>query len=134
MGFSGCCVIRLSEIDGSHLTGRSAFKGQPESQRIPISLPFSPGIMAAIHDAKSKDLDRNTKEYGDPKNRITTDWGVKVSTTDDWLKAASDDKQGPLLLEDPIAREKVPATLVLTILVAFSDSDKDTSIRPRAYS
>jgi catalase len=68
--------------------------------------------MVPTQDAKSKDLERNAKEYGDPKNKITTDWGVKVSTTDDWLKATSDDKQGPMLLEDPIAREKVPVTVV----------------------
>lgn len=58
---------------------------------------------------KLKDLAHNTKDVS-PKDRLTTDYGVKQSTADDWLKAASPDKAGPLLLEDPFARERVRYT------------------------
>jgi catalase len=55
---------------------------------------------------KLKDLAHDTRDMT-PKDRLTTDYGVKQSTADDWLKAASSDKTGPLLLEDPFARERV---------------------------
>ena len=45
--------------------------------------------------------------YEDPSNRITTDYGVKQSNTDDWLRVASEDKTGPALLEDHASREKI---------------------------
>src|ERR1700761_8874410 len=38
---------------------------------------------------------------------ITTDFGVSVSDTDNWLKASRGDSIGPSLLEDHIAREKI---------------------------
>nr|AAG53519.1 CAT2 catalase [Fulvia fulva] len=47
------------------------------------------------------------KDYHEPSNRITTDYGVKQHNTDDWLKIASEDKTGPMLLEDHAAREKI---------------------------
>ncbi|CAM1505032.1 Fc.00g106690.m01.CDS01 [Cosmosporella sp. VM-42] len=40
-------------------------------------------------------------------SRITTDYGVKQSNTDDWLKVHREDKTGPMLLEDPHGREKI---------------------------
>jgi catalase len=40
-------------------------------------------------------------------DRITTDFGVKQSTADDWLRANSGDRIGPALLEDSYARERV---------------------------
>jgi catalase len=43
----------------------------------------------------------------DTKSRITSDFGVRQSNTDDWLRIATDDRTGPMLLEDPFAREKV---------------------------
>ncbi len=55
---------------------------------------------------KLADLANNTKDMT-KKDRLTTDYGVKQSTADDWLKVASTDKAGPLLLEDPFARERV---------------------------
>ncbi|KAM7188905.1 CATA large catalase encoded by the catA protein [Rhypophila sp. PSN 637] len=55
---------------------------------------------------KSNDLAKETKEISD-KDRLTTDYGVKQSTADDWLKVTSQDKQGPALLEDPFARERI---------------------------
>lgn len=40
-------------------------------------------------------------------NRITTDFGVKEPTADEWLRVCSDNKTGPMLLEDSYAREKI---------------------------
>lgn len=45
--------------------------------------------------------------YDDSSNRITTDYGVKQSNTDDWLRVATEDKTGPSLLEDHAGREKI---------------------------
>lgn len=41
------------------------------------------------------------------KADMTTDFGTKVENTDDWLRVTNNDKTGPMLLEDAIAREKV---------------------------
>jgi len=57
-----------------------------EKVRENISAPFA--------DAKAKDLQKDIKDVHDPSNRITTDYGVKVSNTDDWLKVATEDKTG----------------------------------------
>lgn len=56
---------------------------------------------------KVAQLQKDMKDYHDPKARLTTDYGVKQQNTDDWLKIASEDKTGPMLLEDHAAREKV---------------------------
>ncbi|EKG13864.1 Catalase [Macrophomina phaseolina MS6] len=56
---------------------------------------------------KIQDLHNDTKDYHDSKNRITSDWGVKQTSTDDWLKVASEGKTGPALLEDAFGREKI---------------------------
>ena len=56
---------------------------------------------------KLDDMAKDTVNYHDEKNKLTTDYGVKLSNTDDWLKVASEDKTGPMLLEDPFGREKV---------------------------
>lgn len=40
-------------------------------------------------------------------DRITTDFGVKQSTADEWLRVTSDNHTGPMLLEDSYAREKI---------------------------
>ena len=75
-------------------------------------------VMHAVYGAsegdKLKDLAQNTKDMTG-KDRLTTDYGVKQSTADDWLKAASPDKAGPLLLEDPFARERVSNTGLSTL-------------------
>lgn len=36
----------------------------------------------------------------------TTDAGVKVENTDEWLRVSNEDRIGPGLLEDHMAREK----------------------------
>jgi len=56
---------------------------------------------------KVADLAPNTKDVHDDKWRITSDYGVKQTNTDNWLSASREDKNGPLLLEDPFAREKI---------------------------
>ena len=73
------------------------------------------GILpAAVHRAKAAmtpggdkiaDMARNTIEPSD-QDTYTTDWGVREPDNNDWLKVASGDKTGPMLLEDVFAREK----------------------------
>jgi hypothetical protein len=63
--------------------------------------------MTGVTNAKVAQLQADTKDAHDPKNRITSDYGVKQNNTDDWLKVATEDQQGPSLLEDHFAREKV---------------------------
>lgn len=57
-------------------------------------------------DAKQRDLERNTKDMSS-KDRLTTDYGVKQTTADDWLRVVSNEQNGPMLLEDPFARERI---------------------------
>jgi catalase len=40
-------------------------------------------------------------------SRITSDFGTKQASTDDWLKVNNEQQTGPMLIEDPFAREKV---------------------------
>jgi hypothetical protein len=56
--------------------------------------------------AKIKDLQCDVRETSSADQPITTDYGIRVSNTDNWLKVATEQATGPLLLEDPIAREK----------------------------
>lgn len=63
-------------------------------------------ILGPREGDKIDDLKKETREMT-PKMRLTTDYGVKQTTHDDWLKIADRDKTGPLLLEDPFGREKV---------------------------
>lgn len=65
----------------------------------------------AVKSASSKgkklvDLERETTDVH-AKTLFTTDHGVSVSNTDNWLRVMDDDRSGPSLLEDQIAREKV---------------------------
>jgi hypothetical protein len=64
---------------------------------------------SATESKKIKDLSRDMIDVH-TKQPITTDFGHKVSNTDNWLKIASDKSTGPHLLEDQQAREKVNAT------------------------
>jgi len=56
--------------------------------------------------AKVKQLAADTKDVNGKWN-ITSDFGVKQTNTENWLRVASEEKTGPMLLEDPFAREKV---------------------------
>ncbi|TCD70668.1 catalase A [Steccherinum ochraceum] len=64
---------------------------------------------AVTQSQKIADLQRNTvdPEKFAKDRTFTTDFGVAVSNTDDWLKAANSYGTGPSLLEDHIAREKI---------------------------
>ncbi|KAJ7910029.1 hypothetical protein B0H13DRAFT_2329706 [Mycena leptocephala] len=42
-----------------------------------------------------------------PSTGLTTDHGVRVLDTDNWLKLSNGSGPGPALLEDHIAREKI---------------------------
>lgn len=57
----------------------------------------------------SKKLEDMENDVIDVKNsqHMTTDFGHKVSNTDNWLRVASQDQTGATLLEDQVAREKV---------------------------
>ncbi|KAI9934025.1 hypothetical protein ASPWEDRAFT_48635 [Aspergillus wentii DTO 134E9] len=55
---------------------------------------------------KMVDLERDTANVH-TKQPLTTDHGTRVNNTDQWLRVASDQRTGPSLLEDPIAREKI---------------------------
>ena len=57
---------------------------------------------------KYADLQKDTVDIQD-KQHMTTDHGVKISNPDQWLRVVDEKKTGPSLLEDQIAREKVPA-------------------------
>ncbi|KIK99767.1 hypothetical protein PAXRUDRAFT_30287 [Paxillus rubicundulus Ve08.2h10] len=58
--------------------------------------------------AKVADLQRDTQEPL-PREPLTTDHGVKVSDTDNWLEVIglNREQNGPMLFEDQIGREKV---------------------------
>lgn len=65
-------------------------------------------MTGAQTNAKLADLARDTHDYSEDKTaRITTDFGTKISNTDDWLTVSTDDHAGPALLEDFHGREKV---------------------------
>jgi catalase len=65
-------------------------------------------VKAAMTPAGDKlaDMARNTIQPSS-NDRYTTDYGVRQANNDDWLKVASEDKTGPMLLEDAFAREKI---------------------------
>lgn len=52
------------------------------------------------------DLERDTTD-AHTQQPLTTDHGVRVSNTDQWLRVTNDRRTGSSLLEDQIAREKV---------------------------
>lgn len=57
-------------------------------------------------DKKIVDLQHDTVSISD-KLSMTTDHGVKIENTDQWLRVVDDIHTGPSLLEDQLAREKV---------------------------
>jgi catalase len=65
-------------------------------------------VMGSKGDTGDKlaDMARDVREHSD-KDRLTSDWGVRQSNTDDWLRVTNEEHTGPSLLEDPFAREKV---------------------------
>jgi catalase len=65
------------------------------------------GAVGAAGDKKQQDMAKDTKDVMDKNNRLTTDFGVKVDNTDNWLRVATEDTTGPMLLEDGHGREKI---------------------------
>ncbi|ORY68472.1 catalase-like domain-containing protein [Pseudomassariella vexata] len=63
-------------------------------------------IMSGEKGAKATQLQPDIQEPG-KDDRITTDYGVRQSNTDDTLKIVNDQSTGPQLLEDSFAREKI---------------------------
>merc|ERR1712225_147869 len=61
-----------------------------------------------FENEKIADLKKNVKD-SHSKQHQTTDYGIKVADLDHWLKVVDEenDKVGPSLLEDQIAREKI---------------------------
>jgi catalase len=78
-----------------------------------IAEKLKSAVSSDAMDVKQKQLAETTKDYHHPDNRVTTDYGVKYDTVDDWLKVASDDRTGPMTLEDPLGRERVCSPLQL---------------------
>ena len=74
------------------------------------SLQKALNVNGSSSNAKLADLAKDTVNSEDKNARITTDFGVKVSNTDHWLTASTEDRQGPSLLEDFHGREKVSDT------------------------
>jgi catalase len=56
---------------------------------------------------KILDMWHNTVDYTKSDSKMTMDTGVKVQDTDHWLRVMSEKQEGPALLEDQIAREKI---------------------------
>lgn len=61
---------------------------------------------AMSSNRKTADMKGNVRELGS-KDPLSTDFGVRMPAHDEWLSASTGDRQGPLLLEDNFAREKV---------------------------
>jgi hypothetical protein len=66
---------------------------------------------------KITDLDRDMIDVHS-KQPMTTDFGHKISNTDNWLKIANDKATGPHLLEDQQAREKASTTNFVNVLTS----------------
>ncbi|KAL1955823.1 hypothetical protein VTO42DRAFT_8062 [Malbranchea cinnamomea] len=64
------------------------------------------GAQGLVQDKKVADLARDTTDVHAPVS-LTTDHGVKVHNTDNWLRVVDEKHTGPSLLEDQIAREKI---------------------------
>jgi catalase len=80
--------------------------------------------MSSASSKKVEQLSSVTKDVHDGNSTITSDYGVKQSNTDAWLKVASEDQNGPLLLEDPFGREKVSwrlAMIEIGMILTLSD-------------
>lgn len=65
------------------------------------------GAVGTQGSKKQQDMARDTKDYMDKNNRLTTDYGVKQSNTDQWLRVVNENRTGPALLEDAAGREKI---------------------------
>lgn len=62
--------------------------------------------MTTKQDTKLADLQKDTVQLNGTQPMVT-DYGIKISNPDNWLRTVNDSTTGPSLLEDQIAREKV---------------------------
>lgn len=62
--------------------------------------------MTTKQDTKIADLQKDTVQLNGTQP-MATDYGIKISNTDNWLRTVDGSTTGPSLLEDQIAREKV---------------------------
>ena len=88
---------------------------------LPKNLPTSSDAMSTSNGTsgrsvkaskKLEDMERDVIDVAKSQHMIT-DFGHKVSNTDNWLKVASKDQTGAHLLEDQVAREKVDENWLL---------------------
>ena len=91
---------------------------------------------SATKNPKLTDLAKDTYDSHDTKAKMTTDFGQKVSNTDDWLTVSTEDRTGPSLLEDGHGREKVRVYTIdcQTGLYNPDALDTDPPLRSRTYS
>ena len=61
---------------------------------------------AISSNKKTSDMKQNMHTVTE-SDQLTSDFGVKQISHDNWLSASTGDRQGPALLEDNFAREKV---------------------------
>jgi catalase len=87
---------------------------------IPATVQAAQHAVMGSKGDKIADMARDTKEPSD-KDRLTSDFGVRQSNTDDWLRVANGDHTGPSLLEDQFAREKVYLHNSPTSLYSYVD-------------
>ena len=80
---------------------------QMASQILSSGIGKAQQAMAGEKGAKVVQLSNVTKDVHDKNLRIMSDFSEKQPNADDWLKIVNEDKTGPMLLEDPFAREKV---------------------------
>ncbi|KZL80596.1 catalase 1 [Colletotrichum incanum] len=73
---------------------------------VPDTLKKAGNVVMGQANKKNAQLAENMVEPN-AKAPMTTDFGTKIENTDDWLRVTNDDKTGPTLLEDAIAREKI---------------------------
>jgi len=76
---------------------------------------------------KIKDLHRDMIDVHSSRS-MTTDFGQKVSNTDNWLKIATEKHTGPHLLEDQQAREKASSASCQRLHQITTSPD--SSLRP----
>jgi catalase len=62
---------------------------------------------SVVESAKTKSLQSDTKNADTSTQPFTTDFGLKVSNNESFLKIVSEKSTGPQLLEDEIGRERV---------------------------
>lgn len=72
-------------------------------------------MVAGEKGRKVADLDTVTQSVS-PNDRVTSDFGVKMGNVDEWLRVASAEKTGPMLLEDSFSREMVSIPILVSYM------------------